>query len=221
MNLRRLLFLLSVLVLWLTQARGALLGFLISFPVLLYWKNKKLFLKGVFAALLLLGAIVAISSVSNIQSSDSLRVFQSLKSENSRLRLSQYKLGWSAFLEKPLLGQGWRSLEERSAEIKNRHNLEFPEFAGHAHNNLLEVLGAAGILGFLALCAWIAFWIRDLYIARNQSRLVSLYLAFLVAFLVSGLVQSTIIDSEFMFTFLALYGLLPLILNCKELARDR
>jgi O-antigen ligase len=58
------------------------------------------------------------------------------------------------FKERPLTGVGWHHNGELSGYyLMNKHQVEHV-FSGHAHNNLLDVMGGTGLLGTLAWLAW-------------------------------------------------------------------
>ena len=70
---------------------------------------------------------------------------------------------WEFFKNRPLAGAGWLHNHELSAYylIEKSHNTDV--FAGHAHNNLLDMLGGMGLigtfawLGFCAVILWTTF----------------------------------------------------------------
>lgn len=195
----------------LSQARGALVGIVLAGPFLLLG-NKRRF----FGALFVVG-ILSVGSYFKIRSATSAapegnRIFQGSKSLSNLWRLSQFEMSKKAFSDKPFLGQGWRSLEERTLAIKEKYNLPHKEFVGHAHNNYLEVLATCGILGFVCFLLWLLFWLKDSYWS-NKSPWRYFYLAGISGFLVSGLFQSTFIDSEYAFTLFAFYGMSPLFIE--------
>jgi O-antigen ligase len=65
---------------------------------------------------------------------------------------------WSANVEffkaRPFTGVGWHhNIELSGYYLMERHHVA-SVFSGHAHNNLLDVLGGTGLLGTLAWLAW-------------------------------------------------------------------
>lgn len=207
-NCRWVLFVVFFLTLCLTQARGALVGLLLAIPFLLLPRKKILITSLVLLFSLSIFSYLQIKASSH-EANPKNRVFQGTRSQSNLERLSQFDMAYHAFLEKPILGQGWRSLEERSTAIKEKYSIDQKNFVGHAHNNYLEVLATTGLLGFFFFISWIFFWIKEVF-WNNRSEWRYFYLAGIVGFLVSGLFQSTIIDSEYTFTLFAFYGMSPL-----------
>lgn len=83
-------------------------------------------------------------------------------------RVQLWRANLDFFSKRPLTGVGWRNTEELSAYYfaeKNPGVTDF--FVGHAHNNLLEMLGGTGALGTLA---WLAWSLGVLWLAWNASR---------------------------------------------------
>jgi O-antigen ligase len=65
---------------------------------------------------------------------------------------------WEFFKNRPLLGVGWRQNQELSGYYLMDKYQQTHVFSGHAHNNLLDLLGGTGALGTLAWLAW-SFWV--------------------------------------------------------------
>ncbi|OFZ05074.1 MAG: hypothetical protein A2070_11310 [Bdellovibrionales bacterium GWC1_52_8] len=104
---------------------------------------------------------------------------------------------WNANLEffknRPLTGTGWRMNEEASAYfLEARTPLGAPVFSGHAHSNVLDLLGGTGALGTLAWVGW--WWVIFIILGKalhSPSGLkfpVGLLCAFVV-FHINGLTQ--------------------------------
>ncbi len=201
------IFILSFVNLYFGQARGAFLGAVIALPLLILWKNKKVFYAISFSGLLIVALLVWNAFSGAIKTEN--RLFMSYDNSSNIERISQYKMAIAAFKTKPLTGVGWRSLDERSSGIKTKLGLPYSDTASHAHNNFLEVLATTGIFGLLFFFLWLWNWFREACL-QNKSTWRSLYLAIIVSFILSGLFQSTFIDSEFAFTLFAIYSMTPL-----------
>jgi O-antigen ligase len=90
---------------------------------------------------------------------------------NNRIRdtmgISERQELWKAnlkfFTERPITGVGWRYNQELSGYylMEKLHTTEV--FAGHAHNNLLDMMGGTGALGALAWLLWCYWVIRILF----------------------------------------------------------
>jgi O-antigen ligase len=89
---------------------------------------------------------------------------------------------------------GWRHTEEMSGYYLQELTGEKDVFAGHAHNNFLDLLGGAGVLGALTWLAYCAFVLAILYRALRRDRAPGLdfargmFCAWLV-FQINGLTQ--------------------------------
>lgn len=185
-------FIANLFFLYTTLTRGAILAFLTAIPFYFFRNHKKYFL----GALIL----VAIGGTAVYQISG--KTFERAGSDVERV--SQWKAAWAAFLERPFTGYGYLNFEKHSHEIKVRNNIEQPNYTGHAHNSELEILATTGIFGFIAYIAWIAFWFLEMY--RRQDIVAKVGLPYIIAFLVSGLTQSTIGLGVNLFFIMAVYS---------------
>ncbi len=198
----------GTLALYLSFSRGPLVGLFLTLPLLFLKHERNMFLK----IITITGLIVVSMSVYTLLSgSQKNRLFQSAYNNSNAQRVSQAKMAFEAFKEKPIFGQGYRSLEERDLKIKQKHGINHKDFNGHAHNNHLEILATTGTLGFIAYFMWLFFWLKEILKAKSSPWYLFL-ISLLVYFVISGLAQSSIIDSEFSFTFYTFFGLTPLLL---------
>ncbi len=208
------LLVLSFISLLMCQTRGEMVGVLVGVPVLFYFKNKKVFyslsLTSTFFVVLALVYTYNFGSPEN-------RIFKSLNSVNHSERFSQAKVGVHLFLEKPLLGAGFRSFEERDPRVKIKYDIPDKDFIGHAHNNFIEVLATTGLMGFLFFILWVFFWFKEIMIISDIG-IKSFFIASVVSFLVTGLFQSTLIDAEYCCTLFALYAL---TFGCSSVIEDQ
>lgn len=188
-----------------SYTRGALLAFIVSIPFLFILTKKKLFKISMAAGVALVISITAIVfSVSNGNKSfGNNRFLLSAQNKSNLIRVSIYKTVWEAFKEKPLIGWGFRNFEKNSFEIKRRHDIEYADFGGHAHNNYLEILAGSGIFAFLSLLAFLGYWWREVWTRADDFTII--LIPFLVSFLFSGLFQNTITDGENMFVIMFIY----------------
>lgn len=198
------LLLLSILTLYLSLSRGPLLGLLIIFPFLLFSKSKKWALIATLCSVTIASAGILLAF--NNTEYKSRLLLKASHAGNSD-RLAQNKMAFKAFTESPIFGIGYRSLEEKSPQLKIRHNIVFTNESAHAHNNYLEILGSSGLLGFLFFMLWLFYWTLET-LKHKEWRSYSLVV--IGTFLTLGLFQSTFIDSEYIFTLLALYAMNPL-----------
>ncbi|MBT7668896.1 MAG: O-antigen ligase family protein, partial [Bdellovibrionales bacterium] len=189
----------------LSLTRGAILSYLLSAPILLWRYSKRVFWIAVGIVTIILVSIFITISTMNYSSNSTARLFQPINSTSNTVRISQYLAAWHAFIENPLTGVGFRNFEKHSCKIKKKHQLSHQDWCGHAHNNLLELLAGAGILGFLFLLLFHIFWFME-SLAR-QDIWGPLLATSVAGFFLSGLFQSTIIDGENMFVVMFLYGI--------------
>lgn len=166
----------EIIILILTQTRGALIGllggfFILSFGYCLFAspsKNKK-YVWALIILILLSGTILFGAKNSTfVKNSPLLNRFTniSFKTDTGRIRLVSWKIGLSAFLEKPLLGWG----QENYYVAFNKHlNPDFFTYSGEtfdrAHNKIIDVLVMNGFLGLTAylsifIAAAIGLWLR-------------------------------------------------------------
>ena len=188
-----------------SYTRGALLAFVISIPFLFILTKKKLFKVSMVAGLILvisLTTLVFSISDGNKSFGDN-RFLLSAQNKSNLIRISIYETVWEAFKEKPFTGWGYRNFEKNSFEIKRRHNIDYADFGGHAHNNYLEILAGSGIFAFLSLLAFLTYWWREVWARADD--LTIILIPFLVSFLFSGLFQNTITDGENMFVIMFIY----------------
>ena len=197
------LLVLAFIALMMCQTRGEMVGVLVGFPILFYFKNKKAFYSLFLTSILLIGLAVAYTY--KFGNPDN-RIFISLNSVNHSERFSQAKVGMHLFLEKPVFGAGFRSIEERDPKVKLKYDIPDKDFVGHAHNNFLEVLATTGLFGFVFFILWVLFWVKDIW-GISDLGLKSFFLSTVGSFLITGLFQSTFIDGEFCYTLFALYAL--------------
>lgn len=150
----------GLLILFLTYARTAWLvipiGLLLLFFKFLSKSNR------ILSGLGLLISLAGLFQIPAIQA----RV-ENLMGVHERITL--WKANWDFFTHRPFTGIGWLKTQEMSEfyfktiDPENYRNY----FWGHAHNNFIEMLGGAGILG---LMAFIAFMIFTLVFAYRTSQ---------------------------------------------------
>ena len=203
---RRLIFLVwitSFIGMYLSYCRGALVGFLVGFPFLLYQKSRKLCFT-LLATMVLFISVFAIYTSCNDMTGRSSRIFKPLDLKTNNDRVALYQAAWYAFKERPWTGLGFRNFEPHSSRIKKKHGLADADFSGHAHNNFGEFLAGTGFLGFLFLLLFHIFWFVEAF--KRKDILGQTIPAVVIGFFASGQFQSTITDAEVMFLIMLLYG---------------
>ncbi|MBI2711563.1 MAG: O-antigen ligase family protein [Bdellovibrio sp.] len=69
-------------------------------------------------------------------------------------RRTLWAANWEFFLSRPLTGVGWRHNHELSGFYLMEKMNTKDVFAGHAHNNFLDVLGGMGLFGAISWLGW-------------------------------------------------------------------
>ncbi|OUR98884.1 hypothetical protein A9Q84_05580 [Halobacteriovorax marinus] len=181
----------------LSYARGGWIGYAVGVMGYFLKKNFKLFL--IFTMVILISFGGAITFSSKVQN-----MFLSREGSNSQ-RIAFYETAYKAFREKPAFGWGYRNFESNVKEIKKKHNIAFPEFGGHAHNNLLEHLASTGIVGFLATLGFFIAWLIESF--KRRDLIGDLTFPFVLSFITSGMFQYTFGDGENLFLIMGVWAL--------------
>lgn len=188
--------------LYFSGSRGALLGFLAGIPFLFIRLHRQRFYYIMGASALLLLAVTAIIFSGGSTTS---RFLLPAKHGSNMIRISQYEAAYEAIKERPFIGHGYRNFGNISERIKKEHNIAYPDFISHAHNNYLEIWADIGIFGLLAFIAFLGAWFVEAW--RRQDLVGDTTLSIVVALIVSGSFQCTIIDGENAFAIMFIYGL--------------
>ncbi len=140
------------------------------------------------SSLAILSAVFFITSIAALlvyMKMDSLRDF--LQSDRTGLitftgRTRIWEITWNEFLSNPLFGYG---PEIWNTAYRSQHGMMS---AGHAHNQYVQVLGQAGLLGALSLAFYIILLIRKSYQGWNETHGLSLLIV--AALLIHGFAES-------------------------------
>ena len=76
-------------------------------------------------------------------------------------RMDLWEANWDFFKARPLNGVGWKKNHDLSGPYLLEKNPQLTSvFAGHAHNNVIDMLGGLGLFGLLTWLIWCAsiFW---------------------------------------------------------------
>lgn len=185
------ILLLNLFSLYTTYTRGAILAFIAG--VICYFLKD---LKKLIIAIIVCAMIGVIGYFANYNN------FQRQGSNDERFSLWQTAL--SAYQEKPILGWGYLNFEHHSLEIKHRYGYAKPDYGGHAHNSIFEVMASTGTIGLIAFLTWIGFWVNELF--KRTDRWARVELAMLGAFFVGGQTQATISLGINLFFIMAVYS---------------
>ncbi len=203
-----LVFLVVLTAFYYAESRGAFAGAAVGGLVLLcFLKNGKLW----FAAITLGALILVVALLSDSR----------LLSVSDPIRLRVWETAIRCAADHPVSGIGYRQLEVRSDVLAEKYGIEpiddpsvpFRYFKGHAHNNYLEAFAGSGVPGGLLFCGFCLAWLREGF----GSRRCRLFLVpSIVAFCVSGMFESTFIDSETVNIILLLYLATQLVLRTES-----
>lgn len=179
-------FFINFIGLYFSYTRGALIGFLISIPFILFKNIKSIFLS-FFVVLIALSFFIFFSKSGR-------ELFLSRERIESNLqRVSFYKGAMYGFLESPVYGLGVKNIESNMSRIKDKHNLR-DRRSGHSHNIYLEILANQGVFGAFSFLLFLLFTLKMFYRSEGSESLIGI--SFMVNFIVSGLFQNTFGDSE-------------------------
>jgi O-antigen ligase len=173
--------------LYFSYTRGALVGFLISLPIILYYYKKNLAIFSLIGISLILVTIIIISINGGSKSS---RYLLSLNAGTNTKRLSQYQSAIYAIKDAPLFGLGMKQFSHEVPKIKEKYNLEHKNYSSHSHNIFLEIGASSGILGIIFFTLWIISWIRELFIIGGISKII--VIPFITNFIISGQFEYTL-----------------------------
>ena len=213
---------LGLLGIYFAKTRGAILGVLVSLPVIIWFFKRKIsYALSLFGILAIVGGIFLIQS-GNFEN----RLFSKLGSGSNLKRLSQYEASLSAFSEKPLLGHGVNQFSSICSDVKERHDIFWPsycekfpslqcdhtgreKYCGHSHNVFLETMTNRGIFALSAFCLFLIFWAKEMW--RRQDAMTVVVFALLSNFIVASQFEYTLnANNSFMFWFIYSISFLPL-----------
>lgn len=170
------IILIDIFLVWRTETRGAILALILGFLLILIFNivlsRKKLLKAAAVIILLVLIGTIALVYINKddpfVQAQPTLNRLAniSLTDITAQNRFIVWGTGWQAFLERPLLGWGW---ENFNAAFNQNFNPAIARDVGsqpwydRAHNVIVEVAVATGILGLLAYLAIFAWSIKLLW----------------------------------------------------------
>lgn len=201
---------LNLSALLLTRSVSSWFGLVSGIPLLLRrWWTRAVLL--VLAVLLLAGVFYAASNLRL-----SFVLFYGNKASSWNMRISQWRMGWDMFRERPVLGTGMVDLGQMQRERMNDSDREIWKASptvGHLHNSLIQIAVTRGLLG---LATFLFMWYSIFALAARLMKqgpawpgiLASGVAAALAGFQVNGLAEWNFGDSEVVTVAWALTGLL-------------
>lgn len=168
--------------LYLSYTRGAMLGFLICLPIVFFYFRRRLTLIVSAISFTWIAVMVVFSLLGGSSSS---RFLMKSTSDSNKIRMSQYLSAIHAVQERPVFGFGPQQLKFHVKEIKEKYNLEYKNYAEHAHNVYLETAANSGIIGLLTFLAWLGLWLKEL-LSERSAHARQLFIPTIVFMLIAG-----------------------------------
>jgi len=210
------LCLLSIIILFLTYTRGAIMGFatgLIIFSTLFFFFSKrnkyKKYVLGLFILIIAMASALFLARNTNFVQKNHLlyRLTDlSLEKGTGKTRIISWKIGFSAFFDRPLLGWG----QENYYVAFNKHIdpvffTYSQEVFDRAHNKIVDLLVMNGFLGLVAYLAIFTAAFLELWKTRKKLFITSLLMISLLAayFLQNILIFDTPISYLMLFLLLS------------------
>ena len=185
------------LCLLMTMARQAWLGSLLGAVFLVFYWNKKYLL--IFPLFLMVTLLLSPEIIK-----DRIYSFKNFKDGSFQQRVSSWKGGWKIFKDHPVTGCGFKCVDSIHSQYPDPTGF-VARFRG-MHSNIFQLLVDTGVVGFGTwLSIWVAYCIeifkrlRALAEEKSQDNAIGILLggsAAVLAFLVGGVFETNIYDSE-------------------------
>ncbi|WP_022851605.1 O-antigen ligase family protein [Limisalsivibrio acetivorans] len=107
-------------------------------------------------------------------------------------RLELWKASWEMFKDRPLFGVGYKNF----SKVVRDYLTQDVYSVAHAHNAYIQHIVLHGIVGFASLLAFLGLIIKRVFGVVNRSPYHFASLFILAAFLICGLTENTLSDSE-------------------------
>lgn len=176
---------------YITHTRGALLGFMVGLPVVLYFYRPKIAL-GIGALAVLAGGLLGYFYLfGNIQEGSGTRFLMTKSNSGDVIRRSQWQAAVIAIKERPVIGYGLSNFHSQLKRIKTDYDLDAKEYNdAHSHNLFLEIASGTGLVGLFFFLAWLTTWASEMI--RARSVVTALVLPFGAAWLSSSMFEVTL-----------------------------
>ncbi len=152
--------------------------------------------------------IIGLLSLMSFASFSGLRQELTLQDRSGQIRIAIWKETIELLKDRPFLGAGLASYEERIAPYHTKVNGEKIEIFHHPHNIFLTMwvnLGLLGLIGFILILVW---FYKEGCRHLKQKKLEIFLLASMTALLVTGLVDSPYIKNDLSLFFWLLVALM-------------
>ena len=189
------LIVLDSLVLFFTATRGAILGSVVGALVVgvLFFINAprsklaRITATGAIAVIVLLFGFWFLKDTTFVQKIEPLRRLStiSLSETTVAARFLNYKMAWSGFLERPILGWGQDNYGLVFDKYYDPNMYAQEPWFDRVHNIVFDWLVAGGILGFLGyfsvvLALLLALWRRNVFSPEERAVLTGLVSAYMI-----------------------------------------
>ncbi len=186
-----------------TTTRGALIACFAGLFILLVSKYR---VKGIVISLMI---IIAGTLIILLVPSLKFKFTEALTKWNDPTtslgwRFVLWKESWRVFTEHPVLGVGLNNLHPYFQAFPVKY-----QSIAHAHNNVLHLLAEHGIVGFAAVCTlFVKLFYDQIRGVLQKNRYALVGAALFITFLVMGISEYSIFDSEICMLYFLLSGIL-------------
>jgi len=189
--------------LFLSASRGPILAFLImAFIMTIYRFRWKGFIAGVVGLLIIVGAITQVPSV-DIRFTQMLENIHNSKSSIGT-RLVLWEASSKAIMARPWFGYGKRNFK---SEVSKYINVPTSSRA-HAHNSYIQYTFLHGFFGLFAFLGFLGSLIWEIVRRRRSSPFIKIALFVVMVFILEGITENALGDSEVVIMCLSLAGLM-------------
>lgn len=165
-----------------SETRGALLALIAGTSFMLIRYIPKL------GKSLVAGGIIAVIAIAIYSANfKSTNRYLNINDGSNHVRLSQFYTALTSIKEKPIFGLGADQFSYNVIDIKKRNGIWAQDYAGHAHNILLEHGANYGVPGLIAFICFLVFWFLEMI--KNKSDLAWVVASYIVAFSIGGQVE--------------------------------
>lgn len=177
---------LELLVIFMSQTRGSMIGLVFSFLFLLAWlsfsqglnKKVKLSLRfGLLFLVLMVASLFIFKSSSLVKNNYLLDRFTDIKLDTTaQTRLYAWQGGWEAFKDKPILGWGYDNFR---LGVNHYFDANFYNYVtgetwfDRAHNVLVEYLTTTGVIGLLSYLFIFFATVQFIFSLKKQEKITS------------------------------------------------
>ena len=190
----------NVYAIYVSGMRSALYGFLIAMPFLFYFHGKRFFLKAIIFSALFLTLVISATLFQKFTS----RQFMNVDNASNNMRISMWKKSLEAFMEKPLLGHGYLSRNNKYLAADSEGREVIPLHI--AHSSYFQILKDTGIVGTIAFLGFLFMWFRNF--SQKDNIISRLCLASLICSYFHGIPHNFLINGSNSGMLLAvLYGM--------------